>query len=184
MREFPKARPAGPRGYVIDDRQRCKWATVSPEMSVYHDEEWGVSPADDDGYFESLTLEIFEAGLNWTLIFNKRDAFRSAFDGFAVGAVAEYSDGDVERIMASSGIVRNRRKIVASIANAQRFRELQTENGSFRNWLEGLEGDEPALIAELRKQFKFAGPSVARSFLHDVGRTPEHHSPDCWKAVA
>ena len=167
----------------MDDKQRCKWANVSPEMSIYHDEEWGVPPADDDGYFESLTLEIFEAGLNWTLIFNKRAAFRSAFDGFAVEAVAEYSDDDVERIMASPGIVRNRRKIVASIANAQRFRELQTESGSFRNWLEGLEGDEPALIAELRKQFKFTGPSVARSFLHDVGRTPGPHYPGCWKAA-
>ncbi len=98
-------------------------------------------------------------------------------------AVAEYSDDDVERIMASPGIVRNRRKIVASIANAQRFRELQTASGSFRNWLEGLEGDEPALIAELRKQFKFTGPSVARSFLHDVGRTPGPHYPGCWKAA-
>ncbi len=80
-------------------------------------------------------------------------------------------------------VVRNRRKIVATIDNAQRFRELQSDNESFKSWLDGLEGDEAALIAELKKQFKFTGPSVAWSFLHDVGRTPEHHEDGCWKAT-
>lgn len=165
----------------MEDKQRCKWSTVSPEMVAFHDEEWGVLPANDDGYFEFLTLEIFEAGLNWTLVFNKRGAFRSAFDGFDVEAVAAYTDADVDRIMAQPDVIRSRRKIVATIDNARRFWELRSESGTFKDWLEGLEGDEASLIAELKKQFKYTGPSVARSFLHDVGRTPEHHEAGCWK---
>ena len=151
-------------------------------MAAFHDDEWGVPPEGDDGYFEAIMLEIFEAGLNWTLIFSKREAFRSAFDGFAIAAVAAYEEDDVERIIDHPDIIRNRRKIVATIDNAKRFMEIQSESGSFETWLRALQGDEQALVAEVRKNFKFAGPSVARSFLHDVGRTPGHHEAGCWKA--
>ena len=168
----------------MDDKPSCRWARVSPAMTAYHDEEWGTAPASDDGYFESLTLEIFEAGLNWTLIFNKRESFRSAFDGFSLSAVSEYGPEDVERIMASPNIVRNQRKIAAAVVNAKEFREIQSAHGSFRAWLDGLSGDEPDLMKELGRRFDFVGPSVARSFLHDVGRTPPHHEPGCWKALA
>ena len=166
----------------MGSKTRCKWADVSPEMAAFHDDEWGVPPESDDRYFEALTLEIFEAGLNWALIFNKREAFRSAFDGFVVSAIAGYDDNEVERIIDHPDIVRNRRKVVATIDNAKRFTEIQSESGSFETWLKSLQGDEGALVAEVRKNFKFAGPSVARSFLHDVGRTPGHHEAACWKA--
>ena len=169
-------------GLVLKDLKRCKWAGGSVEMSAFHDDEWGVPPASDQTYFEFLSLEIFEAGLNWTLIFNKRDSFRSAFDNFDVPTVAKYSDSDVERIMAHPGIIRNRRKVVATIENAQMAYQLQSRHGSLGDWLEGLDGDEVALIAQVRKLFKFAGPSVARCFLHDVGRTTAPHDDDCWKA--
>lgn len=164
-----------------EDKTRCEWANVSPEMMDYHDAEWGAQPCDDNAYFESLTLEIFEAGLSWELIFNRRDAFRKAFGDFDVAVIANYGTDEFDRLMDTSGIVRNRRKIEATADNARIFLEIQKENGGFEEWLNELTGDEEELIQNLRKRFKFVGPSVARSFLHDVGRTSAPHDEKCWK---
>jgi len=103
---------------------RCAWATSSPEYVRYHDEEWGTPLHGDDALFERLCLEAFQSGLSWITILRKRPAFRSAFAGFAIDAVAAFTDEDFERLMADAGIVRNRAKIHASIANARAAQRL------------------------------------------------------------
>ncbi|OMQ12906.1 3-methyladenine DNA glycosylase, partial [Modestobacter sp. VKM Ac-2676] len=101
------------------DRPRCDWATSAPEYVRYHDEEWGVPLQGDDALYERLTLEAFQSGLSWITILRKRPAFRAAFAGFRIAAVAEFTDDDVARLMADAGIVRNRAKVTAAIANAR-----------------------------------------------------------------
>ncbi|HEX3318124.1 MAG TPA: DNA-3-methyladenine glycosylase I, partial [Solirubrobacteraceae bacterium] len=97
---------------------RCAWA-VGPEYLPYHDEEWGRPVVDDDGLFERLCLEGFQSGLSWLTILRKRPAFRAAFSGFRIAAVAEFDDADAQRLLGDAGIVRNRAKIEATIGNAR-----------------------------------------------------------------
>src|ERR1039457_4376729 len=102
-----------------DGRLRCPWALGSPEYLDYHDQEWGCPVRDDTGMFERMSLEAFQSGLSWLIILRKRENFRHAFDGFDIEKVARYTDADVDRLMADQGIVRNRAKIEATIANAR-----------------------------------------------------------------
>ena len=102
-----------------DGRPRCPWALSAPEYLRYHDEEWGRPVHGDDALFERLALEAFQSGLSWLTILRKREAFRAAFAGFSIAAVAEFGDADVQRLMADAGIVRNRAKVEATIANAR-----------------------------------------------------------------
>ena len=111
-------------GEGSDGRLRCSWGLSAPDYIAYHDEEWGRPVTDDRGIYEKLTLEAFQSGLSWLTILRKRDNFRRAFDGFDFERVAIYGDGDVERLMADAGIVRNRAKIDAAIANARAARDL------------------------------------------------------------
>src|SRR5437764_13744331 len=99
---------------------RCPWATSEPNIT-YHDQEWGVPVHDDRKLFEFLTLEGAQAGLSWSTILNKRENYRKAFDGFRPEKIARYSARDVKRLLADSGIVRNRLKIAATINNAKMF---------------------------------------------------------------
>ena len=110
---------AGPDGLL-----RCNWVTSAPEYLGYHDDEWGRVVTGDDALFERLSLEGFQSGLSWITVLRKRDAFRSAFDGFALEKVASYDESDVERLMADAGIVRNRAKIQTTIRNAQLSLEI------------------------------------------------------------
>src|SRR6478609_7978690 len=105
---------AGPDGQL-----RCRWATAAPEYIAYHDDEWGRPVRDDRGLYERLCLEAFQSGLSWLTILRKREGFRRAFDDFDPEKVAAYGPADVERLMADAAIVRNRRKIDATIANAR-----------------------------------------------------------------
>ena len=102
-----------------DGRARCWWAGPAPEYVAYHDTEWGRPVRDDRRLYEKLTLEAFQSGLAWITILRKREAFRAAFDGFEIERVARYGEQDVARLMADAGIVRNRAKIEAAIANAR-----------------------------------------------------------------
>ena len=103
-----------------DGRPRCFWAVGgAPEYLAYHDDEWGRPVLDDDRLFERLSLEAFQSGLSWLTILRKRDNFRAAFAGFHIPAVAAFGADDVERLLADAGIVRNRQKIEAAVANAQ-----------------------------------------------------------------
>ena len=107
-----------------DGRPRCRWGLSAPEYVRYHDEEWGRPVRDSRGLYERLTLEAFQSGLSWLTILRKREAFRAAFAGFDPGVVAEFGDADVARLMDDAGIVRNRAKIEAAIANARAVLEL------------------------------------------------------------
>src|SRR5215211_6752713 len=103
---------------------RCPWANGAPEYVEYHDLEWGRPVTDDDGLYERLCLEAFQSGLSWLTILRKREAFRAAFAGFSIEAVARFGERDVERLMADAGIVRNRAKIGRAIANAKAAAEI------------------------------------------------------------
>jgi DNA-3-methyladenine glycosylase I len=104
--------------------ERCGWATSAPEYLAYHDEEWGTPLSGDDALFERLSLEAFQSGLSWITILRKRPAFREAFAGFRIAAVAEFTPADVERLMADAGIVRNRAKVTAAVRNARAALEV------------------------------------------------------------
>src|SRR3954451_19810120 len=114
--------------------ERCAWAKSDVDI-VYHDEEWGVPVHDDRHWFEMLTLEGAQAGLSWTTILRKRDAYRKAFADFDPALVARFNEKRVTALMNDDGIVRNRLKITSAITNARAFLELQREYGSFDNWI-------------------------------------------------
>ena len=112
-----------------DALARCGWAASTPDYTSYHDEEWGRPVHGDDRLFERLTLEAFQSGLSWLTILRKRDAFRAAFAGFSIPAVAAYDDRDAARLMADEGIVRNRAKVAATLTNARAAADLLDAEG-------------------------------------------------------
>jgi DNA-3-methyladenine glycosylase I len=174
--------------------QRCFWAGDDPRMIDYHDREWGVPLHDDRALFELLILEGAQAGLSWSTILYKRDNYRTAFDGFDAAKIARYSDRRVARLLADAGIVRNRLKIAATIANARAFLDVQRDCGSFdayiwsfvdgrpiRNRRRG-KGDVPARTKEsdalskdlARRGFKFVGSTICYAFMQSAGLVNDH----------
>ena len=133
---------------------------------------WGRRLEDDDALFEVMSLQVFQAGLTWKMVLDKRDAFRRAFGDWKIDAVADMGPGDVEALRQDPGIIRNRLKIEAVIENARRVQALQEEHGSFCRWFyDVLPGEEyPALQKELRGAFKFMGPEISRMWLMAAGR--------------
>ncbi|MBD2758201.1 DNA-3-methyladenine glycosylase I [Yimella sp. cx-573] len=109
--------------------RRCAWAGADPLYVAYHDQEWGVPVHGEQALHERLCLEAFQSGLSWITILRKRPAFRAAFDGFDPDAIAEYGQDDVDRLMADAGIVRNKRKIEATITNARATIALRDHGG-------------------------------------------------------
>ena len=185
--------PALTRG--SDGRRRCWWGASTPEYERYHDEEWGRPITDDRGIYERLTLEAFQSGLSWLTILRKRDAFRAAFADFDIEAVARFGARDVKRLMADAGIVRNRAKIDAAIANAKAAAEL---DGSLAElvWSHAPEGrrrapraledlpsatpESTALAKELKRRgFRFLGPTTAYATMQACGVVNDH-IPGCW----
>jgi len=172
-----------------DGLPRCPWSLGSPEFLTYHDEEWGRPVRDDTGMFERLSLEAFQSGLSWLTILRKREGFRSAFAGFDIEAVAGYGPGDVARLLADPGIVRNRAKIEAVMRNA---RAALTLPGGLAvlvwNYSGGQEkapvtlADVPswtpeskALSKELKRHgFSFTGPVTAYATLQACGVVDDH----------
>jgi DNA-3-methyladenine glycosylase I len=176
-----------------DGRERCWWAVGAPEYVAYHDDEWGRPVRGDDALFERLSLEGFQSGLSWLTILRKRENFRRAFAGFAIDAVAAFGDADVERLMADAGIVRNRRKIEATLANARAARALRAGGESLTEliWSFAPEGDRPAprtmadvpattpestaLARELKRRgFAFVGPTTAYAGMQACGLVNDH----------
>jgi len=170
-------------------------------MTAYHDTEWGVPAHDDVELFERLALESFQAGLSWSTILRKRDAFRSAFRGFDPAVVASFGPLERERLMGDAGIVRNRAKIEATIGNAARFLELVGAFGSFDAYLAAraptparprptgsTAADIPAstpaaeaLSSDLRRRgFRFVGPTIVYAFMQSVGLVDDH-LPGCFR---
>lgn len=179
---------------------RCAWCGDNPLLTRYHDEEWGVPVHDDSRHFEFLLLEGAQAGLSWLTILKRREAYREAYRGFDPRVVAGFGTGEVERLLADRGIVRNRLKILASIANARTFLTLQEEHGSFDRFLWDFVGNRPLVNAwrllqevpartelsdrisrELRRRgFGFAGSTIVYAYLQAVGVVNDH-LVDCFR---
>lgn len=164
----------------MTDNSYCILAPGDPVHRSYHDSEYGFPIRGDNELFERLVLEINQAGLSWALILKKRAAFVRAFDGFDIDAVAAYTREDIDRLMGDSGIIRNRRKIEAAIANAQRLVDLRALHGGFHEWLEAHHPlDHAAWTRLFRRTFTFTGPLVVEEFLMSTGWLPGAHSDDC-----
>ncbi len=162
---------------------RCPWIAGDPLLADYHDRYYGVRPSTDAELFEMLALELNQAGLSWRLIWNRRQGFRRAFRDFDVDQVAEYTEADVERLLADPGIIRNRRKIQAVIHNARAIQQLQREHGSFAAWLEAQQDrglDVAGWTKLFRHTFKFTGAEITGEFLMSCGYLPIQHHPDCF----
>jgi DNA-3-methyladenine glycosylase I len=176
---------------------RCDWATSAPEYVVYHDEEWGTPLRGDDALFERLALEAFQSGLSWITILRKRPAFRAAFAGFAIEAVAAFTEADEERLMADAGIVRNRAKVRAAVRNARVAHDLP-EGLSELLWSFAPTGRRPrpatlsdvpavtpestAMAKELKRRgFVFVGPTTAYALMQATGMVDDHVAT-CFRA--
>lgn len=177
-----------------DGRIRCGWSEGSELYRNYHDTEWGQPLHGDDALFERVCLEAFQSGLSWITILRKRPAFRSAFDGFVMERVASFGDKDVERLMADSGIVRNRAKIDASIHNARVALELPNGLDTLLWSFAPAPGKRPHTLADVpavttestalakelkRRGFKFVGPTTAYALMQATGMVDDHIA-DCW----
>jgi DNA-3-methyladenine glycosylase I len=138
-------------------------------------------PENDAGYFEKITQAVFQAGFSWQVIRTKWPNFQQAFAGFDVDTVAQFTDEDLERLVEDKGIVRNGRKIKATITNAQVCRDIIQKHGSFHNYLREMDGQDYATRSKkFSKQFKFMGPMGAYFFFWSVGEdVPEY---DEWRA--
>ncbi len=176
------------------EKSRCRWCGTDPLYVRYHDEEWGVPVHDDGKLFEFLLLETFQAGLSWITILRKRENFRRAFDDFDFHKISEYGPTKIERLLQDAGIIRNRLKIHAAIANAQAVIEVQKEFGSFDKYLWGFVNYTPiqspreeheeipattmiskALSKDMKKRgFKFVGSTVIYAFMQATGMVNDH----------
>jgi DNA-3-methyladenine glycosylase I len=174
-------------------KTRCAWARGDLDVA-YHDREWGVPIHRDRRLFELLILEGAQAGLSWSTILKKRPGYRKAFDGFDANKIARYSAVRVRRLMNDAGIVRNRAKIEATIANARAFLAVQREHGSFDSYIWQFVDGRPRQNAWrrhgecpaetdtsramsrdlLRRGFKFVGPTICYAFMQATGMVNDH----------
>ncbi|MFE9327973.1 DNA-3-methyladenine glycosylase I [Nocardia sp. NPDC052278] len=177
-----------------DGKIRCPWSEGSQLYRDYHDNEWGKPLHGDDAMFERMCLEAFQSGLAWITILRKRRAFRTAFAGFAIERVAAFGDDDVTRLLADSGIVRNRAKIEASIANARVAADLDIGLDELIWSFAPAARPRPRAIAEVpattpesvalakelkRRGFRFVGPTTAYALMQATGMVDDHLA-DCW----
>ncbi len=176
--------------------QRCAWAGDDPLMQAYHDDEWGVPERDSRALWEKLMLDGFQAGLSWSTILRKRDAFRRAFKGFDPRRVARFGEPDVLRLLADAGIVRSRAKIEATIGNARAYLAMADAGEDFSTFAWTFAGGAPirnpgpvpsstplseALSAALRKRgFKFVGPTIVYAWMQATGIVDDH-APGCFR---
>jgi DNA-3-methyladenine glycosylase I len=158
----------------------CLAAPAHPWHGPYHDTEYGFPAADESVLFERLTMEINQAGLSWLTVLKKRAAFRAAFANFDVDAVAAFGENDIARLLGDAGIVRNKLKIDAVIANARRIRELRESHDSFKAWLD-LHHPLPleAWTRLFKTTFRFTGGLIVSEFLMSLGYLPGAHEPNC-----
>ncbi len=182
------------------EKQRCEWGNSSELYIEYHDTEWGVPVHDERKLFEFLILEGAQAGLSWSTILNKRQAYIQAFDNFEPAKVASYDDAKVQALLANPGIVRNRLKIQAAIKNARSFLEVQDQFGSFDTYIWQFVDGKPlqnswkslqeipattqesdAMSKELKKRgFTFVGSTICYAFMQAIGMVNDH-VVDCFR---
>jgi DNA-3-methyladenine glycosylase I len=175
-------------------KQRCEWCLGSELMVAYHDREWGVPVHDDRKLFEFMVLDAFQAGLSWSTILNKRENFKKALDGFEPKKIARYNQRKINSLLKNAGIIRNRQKIEATIANAKIFLEVVEEHGSFDAYIWGLAGGKTRqnkfrtmkqipprtkqsdIMSKALKQrgFKFVGSTICYAFMQAAGMVNDH----------
>ena len=181
-------------------RRDCGWRTTDSLLLRYHDEEWGVPIHDDALLFEHLVLDGAQAGLSWSTILHRREAYREVFQGFDPSLVAGYTAQDVARLLADARIIRNCRKIEAAVGNARAVLDVQREFGSLDRYLWGFVGggtvhnawtalgeiptespESLALSEDLRRRgFRFVGPTICYAFMQAVGMVNDH-LVTCWR---
>lgn len=186
-----RGRRASPDGVA-----RCAWAGAAPDYVSYHDDEWGRPLHGVVPLFERLCLEGFQSGLSWLVILRKRPAFRAAFAGFDPAAVAAFGPGDVDRLLADAGIVRNRAKIEATVHNARRVLELDRPLDALLWSFAPAEHPRPATPADVpattpestamagelrRRGLKFVGPTTCYALMQAAGLVDDHVA-GCWRA--
>jgi DNA-3-methyladenine glycosylase I len=180
---------------MASSQTRCPWGNSDPVYYVpYHDDEWGVPTHDDKKLFEMLTLEGAQAGLSWITILKKRDCYRRAFSGFNPSVIARYDSRKRQRLLANTGIVRNRLKIESTIKNARAFLAVQTEFGSFDRYIwqfvdgtprqntwthmEQIPTNTPesdAMSMDLKRRgFSFVGPTICYALMQSIGMVNDH----------
>jgi DNA-3-methyladenine glycosylase I len=175
-------------------QKRCEWGTTDPLYLAYHDEEWGVPLHDDRALFELLCLEGAQAGLSWLTILRKRDNYRRAFDNFDAQKIARYDDKKITALLSDPGIVRNRLKVNAFIANARAFLAVQNEFGSFDKYIWSFVNGKPRInrrraLQEIpprtpesdamskaltQRGFKFVGSTICYAFMQAAGLVNDH----------
>jgi DNA-3-methyladenine glycosylase I len=180
--------------------KRCDWVGADSLYLAYHDQEWGVPLHDDRRLFEMLILEGAQAGLSWITILRKRDSYRQAFDNFEAAKIAAYDERKIETLLANPGIVRNRRKVEATILNARAFLAVQQEFGTFDAYIWQFVGGRPRqntwrTLSEipaqtpeseamskdlLKRSFKFVGPTICYAFMQATGLVNDH-TVDCFR---
>ena len=175
-------------------RPRCHWCNLNNPLYVaYHDEEWCVPVHDERKLFELLVLEIFQSGLSWECVLNKRKAFRKAFEGFDPVKVARFDEDQIDALLANPDIIRHRAKIAATIENAKSFLQIQRDEGSFDAYIlsfskgriirENHRVRSPlsdAISKDLKSRgMKFVGSVTIYSFLQAIG-VLNSHEPGCW----
>jgi len=179
---------------------RCTWAKDGDELYIhYHDTEWGVPVYDDTKLFEFMVLESAQAGLSWRTILNKRNGYKKLFKNFDPNKVAKMTQNDIEKLMNDTSIIRNRKKITATINNAQRFLKVKKEFGTFSEYMWKWVGNKPqlnkpkvstdvptttplaeAMAKDLKNRgFKFLGPTVWYAHMQAVGMVNDH-TVDCF----
>ncbi len=172
----------------------CEWPVDDDLMIAYHDEEWGVPLHDDRKLFEFLVLDAFQAGLSWRTILHKRDNFRLAFNGFDAKLIARYEKRKIGQLLENAGIVRNRMKIEATVANTKAFLRVQSEYGSFDSYIWQFVGGQPKqnrwrslkqlpastpdsdrMSKDLKERgFKFVGTTICYAFMQAAGMVNDH----------
>jgi len=182
-----------------DGRARCVWPGMDDEYRRYHDEEWGMPQHGDRTLFEKMSLEGFQAGLSWITILRKRPRFREVFARFDPAVVAAFGDDDVERLMADTGIIRNRAKILATIGNARLVADMAEGEFDALMWsfappagrerpvrFSEVPASTPASTAlskELRRRgFRFVGPTTMYALMQATGMVDDHLA-GCWRAA-
>jgi DNA-3-methyladenine glycosylase I len=176
--------------------RRCSWAEGDDLLLAYHDEEWGVPEFEGRKLWETLMLEGFQAGLSWTVVLRKREAFRKAFRGFRPELVARFGSADVARLVEDPGIVRSKAKIEATVAGARVYEAMQTAGEDFSSFVWGAAGGRPIqgaghvpastpLSEELskalkKKGFKFVGPVIVYAWMQATGIVNDH-AADCFR---
>ena len=180
--------------------KRCTWAGNDPLMLAYHDKEWGTPLHADKHLFEFLCLEGAQAGLSWSTVLKKREAYRQAFDQFNPKLVAEYGETKIINLLQNKGIIRNKLKVRAFITNAQQFLKVQSEFGSFDSYIwqfvnhrpiqnrwkrlgqiPAISPESEAMCKDMRKKgFTFVGPTICYALMQAIGMVNDH-TVDCFR---